>query len=380
MPWTPPPVDDDPDAVTARILDGLARHLPGWAPVEGAPEVALAEEIGRETAITNALAATAAEHAVAGLGQTVFGLPAILGSQATISVRLTAPAGTVLPAGFTVVGVTAADVEVAFELPEQITTSGATSDVSFRARDVGAVANGVPTGPLTVVTATASVSAAEALSPSTGGVDPETRRAYLDRLVDYIATLRPGGVRAADLATLARNVPGVHRAVGVDLYDPITDTTGNERTATVFPISVTGEPVTPATAAELVDLLESVREVNFVVHVADPTYTPLAVEFAAVAQTGADPVAVTAAVHDALVDYLDPAHWGSTVEDPASWQPVDVVRYLDLARVAGSADGVAYLTSLTVNGATADVTLPGPAPLPAPTTADPPTTVTGTAT
>lgn len=380
MAWTPLPVETDEDVVTARILDALAARLPGWVPVEGAPEVALAEEIGRETAATNARAATAVELAFAGIGETVFGLPALLGAQATMLVELTVTgAGAGVPAGFTVVGINADGVEVAFELPEQVTAGGPTVQVVMRARDVGVLSNTVPVGPLTVVTSTSTVSAAAALEASTGGVDAESVTAYLSRLVDYIATLRPGGVRARDLATLARNVTGVHRALGVDLYDPTIPSTTAERTVTVFPVDVDGLPVNAGVAAEVEQVLEDVREVNFIIHVDDPTYTPVQVNFAAVAETGADPALVQANVHAALAAHLSPASWGSTPVDPTSWTETTTVRYLDLARIAGSAEGVAYLTTLTLNGGTGDVALPGPAALPAPLTGDNPSTITGTA-
>lgn len=593
-PWEPLPVETDEDAVTDRILDGLATRLPGWVPVEGAPEVALAEEIGRETAATNDRARVGFELAVAGIGETVHGLPVLLGAQATMSTRLTVSgAGAVVPAGFTVVGVSDDGVEVAFELPAEVTSTGVTVDVTMRARDVGELANGVPVGPLTVVTSTSTVVSADALAASTGGVDPESLTAYLSRLVDYVATLRPGGVRGSDLAVLARNVTGVHRALGVDNHDPglneiqsvaVTDatsgtftltfegqttgavaynataatvqaalealsniapgdvmvtggplgtavtveftgalkssnrtqmtatsslvgktaavtidpnatadnevtytavtagaggnairvaytdpaaasaalavsvagnditvalatdaagaitstalqvrdavnahagasglvtaslpgtTTGagvvaavaltnlaggadpvitiattregvaptstNEKMATVFPVDTTGLPVSASTRATVDAELQAVREVNFIIHVADPTYTPVQVTFTAVAETGADPTAVQANVHAALKNHLDPARWGASDGDPASWAPTNTVRYLDLARVAGSAEGVAYLSALTLNGGTSDVTLPGAAALPAPLTGNSPSTITGTA-
>lgn len=380
MAWEPLPVETDEDAVTDRILDALASRLPGWEPVEGAPEVALAEEIGRETAATNARAATAVELAFSGIGETVFGLPTILGSQATMLVDLTVTGvGAVVPAGFTVVGVNPDGVDVAFEVPEQVTSAGAVVQVLMRARDVGALSNGVPAGPLTVVTSTSTVSAAAAVAPSEGGVDAESLTAYLGRLVDYIATLRPGGVRARDLAVLARNVTGVHRALGVDLYDPTIPSTTAERTATVFPIGADGLPVTAGVAAAVDQELQDVREVNFVIHVDEPTYTAVHVNFEAIAETGADPATVQANIHAALAAHLSPASWGSTPGDPTTWTETTTVRYLDLARIAGSAEGVAYLTTLTLNGGTADVVLPGPAALPAPLTGTTPSTITGTA-
>lgn len=379
MAWEPLPVETDEDTVTARILDSIASRLPGWVPVEGAPDVVLAEEIGRETAATNARAAAAVALAFAGVGETVFGLPSMLGARATMLVDLVVTAaGAVIPAGFTVVGVNSDGIEVAFELPGEVTAAASTVQVLMQARDVGAVGNAVPAGPVTVITATATVNSATAAAASSGGADPESLTAYLGRLVDYIATLRPGGVRARDLAMLARNVTGVYRALGVDLYDPTIPSTTAERTVTVFPIDVTGAPVPVEVADEVRAELESAREVNFQVFVAEPTYTPVQVTFAAVAETGADPVVVQASIHAALAAHLNPASWGSTATDPTVWEPVDVVRYLDLARIAGSAEGVAYLTSLTLNGGTADVVLPGPAPLPAPLTGDSPSTITGT--
>jgi hypothetical protein len=446
-PWEPLPVETNEDAVTDRILDGLAARLPGWVPVEGAPEVALAEEVGRETAATNALAVAASDLAVAGVGETVFGLQSLLGAQATMPVRLTVTgAGAVVPAGFTVVGVSDDGVEVAFELVEEVTSSGTTVDATMYARDVGATANGVPIGPLTVVTATSTVTAADATGASAGGVDPEGLTAYLSRLGDYIATLRPGGVRAKDLATLARNVTGVRRALGIDLLDPgrtvtdgvttassttvtsataaftgtdvgrtisggsipagatistvvsateitisaaatasatgvtltLGDLTDVERTATVVPIDADGLPVSAAVKDAVAAELAEVREVNFVIRVDEPTYTPVHVDFTAVAETGADPATVQANVHAAISSHISPATWGATTEDPTSWTSVDVVRYLDLARVAGSAEGIAYLDTLTLNGGTADLTLAGPAPLPAPQSGSDPSTVTGT--
>ena len=64
-----------------------------------------------------------------------------------------------------------------------------------------------------------------------------------------------------------------------------------------------------------------------------------------------------------------------------AWTGENTVRYLEAARVAGSAAGVAFISSLTINGAAADFVLPGVAPLPAsPTDLLDPSTCTGTVT
>lgn len=380
MPWDPPDIPVDPDEVTARILDGLQTKLPGWSPVEGAPEVALAEEIGRETAVLNAQTIEVLNLAVAGMGETAFGFPAYLGVVATIDVELVVVSvGDVVPQGFTVVGVNDNGDEVAFELAEETTAPAPTFTVTMRAMSPGDFGNTVPAGALTVVVATASVDSATAVTASADGADPETLEDYLFRLVDYLATLRPGGVRASDLAALARSVPGVYRALGVDLYDPANPGVPAERTATVFPIDQFGAPVSPSVATQVQTVLEASREVNFLIYVNEPTYTPVYVAYEAVAETGADPVVVAAGVESAVIDWL--AAWGTTPNNVEAWEPINVVRHLELARVAGSAPGVAYLSLLTINGLAADLNLPGVAALPASAT-DPidPSTVTGTVT
>lgn len=389
MSWAPLPVETDPDAVTARLLAGLLARLnpdgdpAGWVPREGAPEVALAEEIGRETAATNARAADAAAAAAAGFGTSLYGFPAIGSAPAglPVTITLTRPGDTV-PAGLTVLGRTGDGVDVAFRLPAAVTAAAGASTVPavLTALLDGAVGNGVPAGPVTVITTTAGVDRVTATGPSADGVDAETRDAYLARLIDYVAILRPGGVRAADLSVLARSVPGVARAMVLDLYDADTDTDNAERTATVYPIAAAGQPVGPGTVAAVRDLLESVREVNFRLRVGVPTYSPVAVTVTAVAETGADPAAVAADVRAAVLAYLDPAGWGTTAGDPGAWVPTSLVRYLPLTLAAGSVPGLLYLSGVTVNGGTVDVTLPGRAALPAPATGPTPTTIAVTIT
>lgn len=378
MPFELPPIETDPNAVTDRILDDLQDNLTGWVPVEGAPEVALAEEIGRETSIVGQLAADMLTLSVAALGETGFGFPAYPGVPATLTVEITVTAvGDAIPAGLVVAGLNPAGAEVAFSLADELIATSDPMPATLTCTEVGDIGNAVPVGDLQVITSTLTVASVAATAASTGGADPEIVTAYLDRLVDYLGTLRPGGVRADDLAALARSVPGVHRALGVDLYDPTDDTTDNERTATVFPIDEDGAPVSPAVAAEVQALLEASREVNFVIHVAEPTYTAVEVEYAAVAETGADPVEVASNIESAVVGWL--ASWGATADDETAWEDISTVRYLELARVAGSASGVAYLSGLTLNGGTADFVLGGVAALPA-SADDPvnPSTVTGT--
>lgn len=380
MPWEQPDVPEDPDEIIQRILDGLAERMPGWEPVPGAPEVALAEELGYEMAVLGQLTRIGLEVAVAGFGETAFGFPAYLGATADLQTNVTVTAaGATVPAGLTVVGINDNGDEVAFEVLADVVAGATTVPVEFTAIDEGLAGNGVPAGPLTMVTATTSVLDVVATAASANGADPEAIGDYLTRLVDYLGTLRPGGVNAADMAALARSVPGVHRALAVDLYDPATPGVPTERTVTVLPIDENNAPVSTVVANQVQSTLDAAREVNFIVHVAEPTYTAIDIAYTAVAEAGADPAIVQASVTGAIADWL--AAFGATANDPQAWEPTTTVRHLDLARVAGSATGVAYLASLTINGASADLELAGVAPLPAPLDAlVSPSTITGTVT
>jgi hypothetical protein len=365
MPWEPPTLPDDPDANAQRILENLADSIAGWVPNDGDPLVALASELGRELADLASVALASIETAVAGLGETVFGVPSIQAAPATQLVELTLSAADTLTPEFVVVGTTSAGVEVSFGLPDTLVLPLGVTQVTMTALTPGEDGNGVPIGPLDIATATPSVVSAVAIAVSANGNDAETREQYLDRLADTLATLRFGGVRAEDLAALSRSVAGVHRAFGVDLYDPAIPGTPQERTATVFPIDENGAPVSAGIKSNLANYLASLREVNFNVWVADPTYTAITVDYDVVADTGVVASVLEAEINATLGRYLSPANWGSTDADPQAWVGSNKVRMFDVARIIGSVPGVAYVQALTLNGGTADVTLAGVASLPA---------------
>ncbi|GAB3867412.1 hypothetical protein GCM10028801_41350 [Nocardioides maradonensis] len=378
MPFDPPVIDTDEDAVAARILDGLVDRLDGWQAYEGAPEVALAEELGREIAVMNQTTIDILDLAVAAMGETAFGFPAFPGVPASITATITTnAAGTIIPAGFTATGVNPSGAEVAFELSEDVGVAGTSATVTLVASEVGDYTNGVPVGPLTVVTVTTNVDAVSATTASTNGADAELVEDYLDRLTDYLSTLRPGGVTGADLEALARSVPGVHRALGVDLYDPANPTVETERTVTVFPIDETGHYVSAPLQAQVQAMLEAAREVNFIVHVASPTYQPINLVYDVVAEAGADHAAVLADTEAALADWL--TSWGRTSDDEQAWVETLTVRIFDAVRILGSVAGVAYVDTITINGTAADHLMTGPAALPTPLdAATSPSTISGT--
>lgn len=155
--------------------------------------------------------------------------------------------------------------------------------------------------------------------------------------------------------------------------ETVTSVTGyaQERTVTVAVTDDNGLALSGATKTEIDDLLTAMREVNFVVHVVDATYTTIDVTFTAVAYSGFDAASVESAAEAAVADYLNPRNWGTLPgQDPTDdWTDETTVRYLEIAEVINRVEGVHYVSSLTLarTGDTmesVDVPLPGPAALP----------------
>ena len=148
------------------------------------------------------------------------------------------------------------------------------------------------------------------------------------------------------------------------------------RCVTVVVCDSAGEPCSPEIKQEVDDLLQSMREVNFLVFVVDPIYTTIDVTFDAVCYPAWDPVDVQARTISALTAYLSPGTWGVPPYGDTSgrsWINVTAVRYLEVAEQINRVDGVHYINTLSIGvhgGAMgqADVNLSGVAPLPNPGT------------
>ena len=216
------------------------------------------------------------------------------------------------------------------------------------------------------------------ISTSSGVTSDDSLTAWQQRFVTAVAP--PGAVKArvrVTFGTVANPASGETNLVdkvafregySTDWVVGGTPANGNERMIHVVPIDDAGQPVSSTIKAELDAEFQAKREVNFVVTIGDPTYFTVAVRFNVVALPNYDTAAVQANVMAALSDYLDPANWGGpkAADEEYTWRASTVVRYLEVAQIINNADGVDYITSLTLNGGTTDVTISGgAAPLPA---------------
>lgn len=203
-----------------------------------------------------------------------------------------------------------------------------------------------------------------------GGADAEDPRVYLSRLAETMQTFIEGVVIPHDVEIVARNVPGIERAVAIDLYNAETEKGEQEKTTTVAVTGPEGELASAKAKAALKAKLEEKREVNFLFFVIDPTYGLIDVEGVIVPMQGFGQAATAAAVAGAVKDFLSPAtHGQQPPGDVSSWVNSTTLRYQDLVTVVNNVEGVDHYTTLKwrlgiAAMGTGDITLEGIAPLP----------------
>ena len=349
MPYRRLPVDLDHSEQIQQAFGRIAELFPGWQPREGHLEVAILEECARMVVEAAQVASAIPDRLYADFGRQVFGIVQVEGVQAEGLLKVTAwdDLGYVLPAGTVVAAPTSGDEQVDFGTSETVTIDPGDVDVEV---PVVAVEPGTDgnhrTGTVELVDQLAWVEQTVLIGTTAGGVDPETDSEYLDRLQAEIRLAAPRPIVADDYSVLAARVGGVRRAATID---------GGDRTVTVIPVGDDGQPVGQTVKDEVEALLESKREINFVVHVDDPTYVSVSVT---VQVQG--PQTVAAAVDRAVRDWLDPATWGGA----PVWQVRDRIGHLELAGIVARVPDVHRVVALTLNGTQTDVLLSGVAPLP----------------
>lgn len=245
---------------------------------------------------------------------------------------------------------------------------GDTLTLTLVANQAGAQGSGLSGNPSLLESYNFVDIATVALSGVTsGGVDAETDADYEQRLARRLRHMgRP--VLPGDFAEIAREVPGVARALAIDGYNPTGGgSTGNERTVTLATVDQAGVNVSSGVKSAVAGAIEAEREVNWDVFVIDPTRTTINISASVTVWDGFDASDVHARAEAALAAWLDPAAWGlpPTGEIP-EWHDKPNARLGEAYDTIYNVQGVKDVTTLTLNGGTSDITLTGPAGLPAP--------------
>jgi uncharacterized phage protein gp47/JayE len=264
--------------------------------------------------------------------------------------------GYTIPAGTVVSYPVSGDRQLFFQVESDVviapgSTSTADGEVVLVALDPGTEANGLSGSGFSPVDALAFVVGIEATSPSAGGATAESDDEYLSRLREELQLLAPRPILPNEFAVLAQRIPGVDRAIAIDGYNPTNGTYNNERMITVALADENGNAVSSSVKTAVSTYLDSLREVNFVVHTIDPTYTTIDVTVTVKKTSTASTQAVSEAVVAALQEYLNPQNW--------DWSTV--VRYNELISLIDQVPGVDYVDTLQTPGG--NVILPGVAAL-----------------
>lgn len=374
MSFTDYPIETDPDVLLQEWIEEVQSYYPNWEPIEGSLLYRAAAAFTRMIAEARDVAATIPPEIFRVAGTDLHNLPSIEAAKAradtTWTMRDDAGYGPI-PAG------TLVSVEgVLFETTDEVSVPSGTTvqtPVGIQALDFGAGASGLGlAGTEVVLEESFEYVAGIALNGATsGGQDAEDTDVYLPRLRELLQIMSPKPILARDLATLAKTVAGVERATAIDLYDADAGLSNQPGHATVAVVDAVGGQVPTATKTAISDLLTGPEDrlLNSVIHIVDPDWNDVDITATAIAYPGFDVGVVEAAAEGALADFVDPSLWGQpSTGETRDWVNKALVSLYDVAGALDRVEGLDRVTDidLGLNGgaqATADLALPGIAPL-----------------
>lgn len=384
------PVETDRDALQQTAFDYLEARWPDWAPDDGNLEAWIVAACANMVAEARDVAADVPSAIFRAYGRSVLGIPPIDPRSATVRSTWTVSSnlsGRTIEEG-TMVAIDTDDssfdtrifeVDSSVDLPSGTLTTSA-GGVVLRAHEEGIDDNehggdGVTVYPVDPIIWVGSVTLTESTG---GGIEGESDDEYISRLSRYL-TVKGGGIvkpenfEVTTEDSAERQKGRRIRTLALDGYDPDTDTYLNERVVGIAYIDDdTGDDLDTPTRDDLIQELRGQREINFVVKPVVPTRSIMDVTTAVKVLPGFDPVAVNAALADAIANYFNPRFWGATTGgESGRWRRIDTVKYQDVSAVVRNVQGVSHWTTLTIgiNGSaqvSGDLDLPGAAPLTVP--------------
>ncbi|HEY7420302.1 MAG TPA: baseplate J/gp47 family protein, partial [Ktedonobacteraceae bacterium] len=340
------PVTVNPLALRQRAYSYLQNLMPSWIPAEGNLDTWLLEASTTEIAELVAILSAVPDIIFQYFGASLMQISQRTASAAQGSTTWyfidsnghTIPAGTQVAirnnVGESIPFFTVADVAVASGSDR--TDIGA---VFISAINAGTEANALG-GAVDLLDILDFVDHVIVEGTTSGGIDAETDRDYMNRLVDTLTLLTLTPILPEDFATLARSIPPAYRVTVLDCYNPADDTFNNPRMVTIAAIDITGEAVDTATKTNIKNKLQSVREINFIVNMMDPTYTTIDVTVTVEAVEGHDHATVLNDTTTRILSFLNPANFALTGNDLQSWENTNILRKYDLSQAIHATPGV----------------------------------------
>jgi hypothetical protein len=365
------------DLVAAAISYAtLQAKFPSWNPLEGNTEVALLEQI----AVVVAELVVAINRLPGATVATVLRLMNIIPgsgtpSTATMTMTFIDGAGYTVPNGSTFSLTLPSGVALFNTVGNAVAapaTSPAVSTVTIPITcTVNASApNGVVGGTaLTSVQTSYSLNTSVLATTTAGGTDPESNSSWLSRGAAVLQSLSATIVTSDQFTTsavqyLPQGSPYGSRAMTTDNWNSATSSSAPGY-VTVSVMGSGGVTIPSGTKTALQADLSANAVAGLSISVVDATINTVNITYSAVADSGYTTSQVEANVVSALQG--DPNQGGAGLI-PDLWSSGtnpwnSIIRYNSIISVIAQAQGVAYVSALTVAGATTDVTMSGIAPL-----------------
>jgi hypothetical protein len=357
----------DEQTLQDAAIANLQATWTDWEPNDGDLEVVLIETLAPYAVAAAQEAAAMPPAAFIALGTKLYGIPYGEGVPASTTVTLTfqdSAGNYLVSAGseFDLGGYAFSTVLDVISAVGEDTATG----VQVVASDVGTAYNDLTDAAWASVTLPVWVTDLATEAPTAGGVDPQDDYDYLNMLSRELQLRGRMIVTLPDFELVAVDTEGVGRAYAV---------TDSARNVTVTLTDPEGEPVTAAVKDELAAIYAQATLVNVTTVLADATYTEVSVVYEVMRLPGFDSTQLQASIDATLEQLLSPTGWGTvSVGQPGSaatsWASDNTVRITKLISVIGNVPGVAWVVndSILINGANADLVMPGTVALPTPGT------------
>jgi hypothetical protein len=372
------PIEFDEYALYNTGIARIQEYFPSWTPKENGFIDLLLRGVASMIAVDAEVASTVPYSIFRAFGPLAHDL-AIDATPATVESIWTvidAQGGYPIPAG-TPVGMVQSGTPmepVGFETVDDAVVAAGEQTVSITlvATVAGANSSGLDTtiraDSLTYVTSVTVSGVTQ------GGNDGELDEDYVNRLSSDFEDWTTTPIRGPDFARKARDVAGVYRCAYWENYDPVGNTTDNDKYVALCPIDIDGNAVSAQTQQNVADYIESLREVNFVCPVVAPAYSQIAVSAQLHVSDPANQASAIADAQTVLAEFLNPALWGSGGTTPYPvWSNSQIIR---LSKVVTELEGVTNVSyadevEIGLEGqalGTTDLTMSGDFPLPQPGT------------
>jgi hypothetical protein len=361
------PITVDPEDHFAIFVEQMQAAFPGWLPSDPQADTNVGLGFASITAQVAETAADVDTSIYRYAGAFLHGVPPIeaVAASSTITIAASATVGGTVDAGFTIALTGLDDQLVAFQTTQAVTlaAAGTEAGVPVIAVEAGEAGNDL-SGTVERVDSLAFVDTVTLDAATSGGSDAEDDEVYLERLTQELRLQAPRPILPRDFSQLAKRIAAVDSAITLDGYNPSDGTSNNDRMVTVIGRQDDGTALSAGDKTDLDTLLQAMREVNFVVNVADAKYTAVEIHATVTMWDGFLSADVDAAATAALQALTDPSlHGQPTFGEERAWELETKVRLGRAYDALYSVEGVKSVTALTLGlqgGAlsAADYTLP----------------------